>query len=358
MRVAFFCPTVSGNGGVESATRNLMAGFEALGDEVKLFVFGGSYDEHWLHGCAHTVIGSAKDSRLLRLVKYALGAVRAARQWAPDVVICSDATTIEMARLGRRLGGCRRMKIASWIHYPLNQVRMKEKLHTADLHLAISGDIAEDLKTYLPQHRDRVFTIYNAVDVEQNPIVPRAHTARFLYVGRLTYDDQKRVNDLLLAAAGLRGEWRLTIAGAPAKSREEDGPRLQALATELGLDDRVEWLGWQRDAWTAAGPTTALVMPSDREGFPMVLIEATSRGIVCVSSDCKSGPSEIIEEGVNGWLYPVADVPQLTSRLQALVDAPLALAPQEQVRATAMRFGRKATAERARSGIQVVIGQP
>lgn len=355
MRVAFFCPTVSGTGGIESATRNLMAGFEALGDDVRLFVFGGTYDAHWLEGCPHTVIGSPHDARLLRLTKYALGAVRAFWQWSPDVVLCLDGTMIEMARLGRRLSGRSGVKIASWVHFPLQEVRLKEKLQFADLHLAISLGIAEDLKVYLPEHRERVFTIYNGVDVEAYAMVPRPKTASLLYVGRLNFDDHKRTNDLLLAVAGLRGEWRLKVVGAPAKNLEQDGVRLRALASELGLDDRVEWLGWQRDPWTAAGETTALVMPSAREAFGMVLIEAASRGIVCVSSDCKSGPAEIVVEGISGWLYPVADIPRLTARLQALVNAPLALAPQEAIREIAMRFSCKATAERARVGIQAAM---
>ena len=139
---------------------------------------------------------------------------------------------------------------------------------------------------------------------------------------------------------------------------ESHGERLHALAAELGIESRVEWLGWQRNAWKAAGATTALVMPSDREGFPMVLVEALAHGIVCVSSDCDSGPSEIIEPGRNGWLYPVADVPALTARLQALVDAPEELPEQASVRATALRFSAPAIAQRARDAILAVRRKP
>ncbi len=356
MRVAFFCPTVSGTGGVESATKNLMAGFRELGDQTRLFLFGGSYDKGWLQTIDHATFSSPDDARLLRMAKYAAGAVRAVAGWRPDAILCSDVTTIQMARLGRRLAVRPGVTIASWIHYPLSVVRFKEKLHTADLHLAISRQIADDLQAYLPEQRNRVFLTLNAVDTEAAFPVPRAQTASFLYVGRLTYDDQKRVNDLLLAVSRLNGPWSLKIIGTAAKGAESHGERLRALATELRLDDRVEWLGWQANAWSVAGPTTALVMPSGHEGFPMVLIEANAHGIFCISSDCKSGPSEIIEDGTNGRLFPVADIDALTRHLQALVDAPEALPSQADLAATAQRYSARAIAQRARDGILAVRG--
>lgn len=355
MRVAFFCPTVSGTGGIESATKNLMAGFNALGDETHLFLFGGTYNDGWLNGVAYTSFASPADPRLVRMAKYAVGTVRAVAGWKPDAIICSDVTTLEMARLGRFAAGKPKLPIASWIHYPLKEVRLKEKLHKADLHLAISGQIAEDLAEYLPEQRERVFTIYNAVDIESASLVPRARSASFLYVGRLTFDDQKRVNDLLVAVSRLHGNWKLKLIGVPSKGDENYGERLHALANELGIEERLEWMGWQKNAWSVAGETTALVMPSSREGFPMVLIEATAHGIFCISSDCKSGPSEIIEPGVNGWLYPVADVAQLAARLQSLVDAPEDLPSQDVVRATAVRYSLPTIAQRARDGLLKTI---
>ena len=354
MRIAFFCPTVSGIGGVETATRNLMTGFDELGDQTRLFLFGGSYDLGWVSDLDYTAIGTPRDHRLVRMAKYALGAIQAVAGWRPDAIICSDATTIEMARLGRAVSRLR-VPIASWIHFPLNIIRMKEKLPLADLHLAISDEGADDLRAFMPTQRERVYTIYNAIDTRAAFPIPRPKIASFLYVGRLTFDGQKRVNDLLQAVARLKGEWRLKLIGAPAKNHEEDGERLHQLAAELGITHRLEWLGWQKNAWAVAGETTALVMPSAHEGFGMVLVEAAAHGIVCVSSDCKSGPAEIIRPGENGWLYPVANVDKLTEHLQRLVDDPESLPPYQTVHATAMRYAAPAIAARARSGLLQVI---
>ena len=354
MRIAFFSPTLSGTGGIEAAIKNLMHGFDTLGDETHLFLLGGSYSEDWLRGLKYTRIGSPKDARPGRLAKYAVGSVRAVAGWRPDAIVCADATTIQMARVGRLFAGRGTVPIASWVHFPLKTLRLKEMLHKADFHLAISGQIAEDLRAYLPAQRDRVFTIYNAVQVSADVgLAPRPAAGAppvFLYAGRLNYDDHKRTNDILRAAAKLRGEWRLKIIGAAPEGAPEHAERLRALAGELGIEDRIEWMGWQSDPWTAAGEVTALVLSSEREGFPMVLLEAVSRGIAAVTSDC-TGTLEIMVEGENGWLYPVGDVDALARRLQQIVDEPGMLPEQERVRATALRFSAEAVAGRAREAV-------
>ncbi len=328
-----------------------MTGFNALGDETHLFLFGGSYDHVWLEGVPCTYFGSPQDSRLSRFIQYAYGPAQALNSWKPDAVICSDVTSLRMASFGRKLLRRRGLPLASWIHFPLKQLRMKEKLTEADLHLAISGTIAEDLGAFLPAHKDRISTIFNAVDVDGSALMTRPETAEFLYVGRLTWNDHKRVNDLLTAASRLKGEWRLKLVGAAPDARPEYEPQLKEYAAKLGLNDRVSWMGWQEDAWAAAGSASALVMPSDREGFPMVLLEALARGVPCISSDCKSGPSEIIQEGRNGWLFPVGDVDRLTILMQAVVDQPGALPSRESVRETAYRYACPGIARKAKDAI-------
>jgi UDP-D-galactose:(glucosyl)LPS alpha-1,6-D-galactosyltransferase len=356
MKIAIFCPTVSGRGGMESAIRNLMAGFAALGDDCRLFLLGGSLDMGWLKGVAHTAISSPQEPKLLRLAKYAIQPALELRRWKPDALIAADVTTIRMAAFARRLAGLRKMPIASWVHFPVAKLRMKEHLREADCHLAISDDIADDIRAFLPQSKDRVFTIYNGIEIDSVPMMPRAQSPTFLYVGRLNYDAQKRVNDILQALAQLKGEFRAKIVGEAPKLRPDDKSRLLALADELGLKDRVEWMGWQGEPWQAAGSASALVLSSAHEGFPMILLEAISRGIPAISSDCKSGPAEIIEEGKNGWLYPVGDVDRLAALLQQIIDHLELLPGPETVRETAYRFSAEAIAARARQALQAAIG--
>lgn len=336
---------------METAVRTLMSGFESIGDECRLFLLGGSFDSGWLRDIPHVIIGTREDPRLVRFVKYAVQPARELLRWRPDAVIAADVTTIQMARLARALTGNWKMPIASWIHFTLSALRMKENIGVADCHLAISSAIAEDIKAQLPKASNRVFTVFNGIETGRRAFLPRATTPTFLYVGRITYDDTKRVNDMLHALARLRGTFKVKIIGEPPKSRPTDKARLQALSAELGLADKVEWLGWRSDPFTAAGEASALVMTSAQEAFGMVLLEAIDCGLPCLSTNCRSGAPDIIQPGKNGWLFPVGDVARLSDHMQRIMDEPGYLPSPRTVQDTVHKFSAKAVAERVREAL-------
>lgn len=124
--------------------------------------------------------------------------------------------------------------------------------------------------------------------------------------------------DLLEAFAGLsHTDWTLTLAG--------DGEMrglLQARAQALGIADRVRFLGTVTDLAPLLAAAGVFAFPSYWEGFPNALAEAMLAGIPCVSYDCPTGPSELIEDGVNGVLVPVGNVTKFTEALKRLVESP------------------------------------
>ena len=61
---------------------------------------------------------------------------------------------------------------------------------------------------------------------------------------------------------------------------------------------------------------------SNFEGFPNALIEAMAYGLPCVSTNCPSGPSEVISDGTNGFLIPVSNKNELKDRLEILMTQP------------------------------------
>jgi UDP-D-galactose:(glucosyl)LPS alpha-1,6-D-galactosyltransferase len=251
-----------------------------------------------------------------------------------------------MARFGRRFSLAKRCLIASWIHFPLNEVRLKNRLHHADIHLAISSQIAADLAAYV-ESSDTVTTIYNALGITPAFTIKRPAEAVFLYAGRLSFNDHKRVNDILLAVSQLHGSWILRIVGDPIKNDVDHLSLLKDLASNLGIQDRVEWLGWQASPWQAAGDVTVLVSSSAREAFGMTILEGCSHGVPCISSDC-AGPRDIIVPGVNGWLYPIEDVAGLAQRLQQVIDKSIELPLQQDVIASVERFSATSVASRAK----------
>src|SRR5690606_35422149 len=144
----------------------------------------------------------------------------------------------------------------------------------------------------------------------------------------MKFEGQKRIKDLLDALSQVTGEWRLHVVGDGS-----DMERCQAYGRELGIDDRIVWHGWQADPWQYVreriGAVSALLLTSAFEGFGMSLVEAMSYGIYCISSDCPSGPADIVREGVNGKLYALLDVQELRVQAQQVIGEGLSVDQQQ-----------------------------
>jgi glycosyltransferase involved in cell wall biosynthesis len=137
-------------------------------------------------------------------------------------------------------------------------------------------------------------------------------------VGRL--DEGKGHDRMVRAYAGVAArhpDWQLHIYGAgPAR------PALQALVTELGLEEQVRLLGYARDVRAALAQASIFALTSHAEGFSMVLTEAMSVGVPPVAMDCPRGPREIIRDGANGRLVPDGDGPGFSDALMSLIEDP------------------------------------
>jgi len=157
------------------------------------------------------------------------------------------------------------------------------------------------------------------IDANEFAPVPRrggSPTFNILCVGRLA--PEKGQGLLLEAIASLRAQGHsvhLRLVG--------DGPDrawLERRAAELGVASSVEFAGWvEQDRLMALYADTDLfVLPSLAEGIPMVLMEAMAMQIPCVAP-CITGIPELIEHGVDGMLFSVADVEDLIAQIRGLL---------------------------------------
>jgi glycosyltransferase involved in cell wall biosynthesis len=143
-------------------------------------------------------------------------------------------------------------------------------------------------------------------------------------VGRLTR--QKDFLTLVRAFAQLRQERRarLIILG-----EGEDRPALERLVAELGVQEDVALPGFRDNAPAYMAQSALFVLSSAWEGLPTVLIEALAVGTAVVSTDCPSGPREILQEGRLGAVVPVGDAPALARAMARALDCPERRIPPE-----------------------------
>ncbi|MBQ7680484.1 MAG: glycosyltransferase [Butyrivibrio sp.] len=171
----------------------------------------------------------------------------------------------------------------------------------------------EAKEAFSPAVRKRVVILPNALRpafLARKVCAESERVPLIVSVGRL---DANKNHALLLrafAAAGSRctdqetsplRNYRILICG-----EGEERAKLEALARELGIADRVELPGNVPDVAERIGRARIFVLCSYQEGMPNALLEAMSLGLACISTDCPcGGPRTLIRERENGLLIPM-----------------------------------------------------
>ena len=274
------------------------------------------------------------NARRLRSAWFCLA--RYLRRKQPDILLstCSGANVI--ASWAHMLSGLRgRLVLSERSYFSAARKRLpwwfpiatlKALLYRrADAVIAVSKGVAGDLITTLRLSPGAVRVVYNPIDevieglANQEIRHPWLSDGRpvVLAVGRLV--EAKDYPVLLQAIARLRKvrALRLMILG--------DGPLrddLLRLRNRLGLEQDVVLPGYVRNPFAYMSKCDVFVLSSQYEGLPNVLLEAMTCGAAVVSTDCPSGPSEIIVPGENGLLVPVGDVRRMAEAIELLLANP------------------------------------
>lgn len=139
--------------------------------------------------------------------------------------------------------------------------------------------------------------------------------------------------DLLIKAwakiAPAHPEWKLQFVG------NIDDNKIGNMTKAFGIEKNVEFLGWTDNIDKILRTKSIYVLSSRREGFPCSLLEAMSQGCACVAFNCKTGPNEIISDGISGLLVRNGDIDHLATKLEQLLN-------DEQMR---LLFSKNATEE-------------
>jgi glycosyltransferase involved in cell wall biosynthesis len=188
---------------------------------------------------------------------------------------------------------------------------------------ALNRHMAEEAAALFHGQLRNLFVLPNAIDIErirENAAQRGAAPCDGPYVVSVARLDeiQKDHRTLLNAYAQLVRERNveedLVIVGDGGSRRE-----LEALTTDLGLGARVHFTGYRNNPHALVAGARALVLSSRYEGMPMVLLEALALGKPVISTDCPTGPREILDDGRYGLLVPVGDVNDMAGALAKLL---------------------------------------
>jgi glycosyltransferase involved in cell wall biosynthesis len=191
----------------------------------------------------------------------------------------------------------------------------------ADAIVAVAEGVADELTEHTGLRRDQIVTIHNAVvnqailakakEPVPHPWFAGGGPPVILGVGRLT--DQKDFPTLIRAFAIVRTrrEARLVIVG---EGRPEARDHLQQLAADLACASDLSLPGFTYNPFCYMAAASVFVLSSLREGLPGMLIQALACGVPVVSTDCPSGPREILEGGTYGRWWHSGTTPRWPKR--------------------------------------------
>jgi glycosyltransferase involved in cell wall biosynthesis len=210
---------------------------------------------------------------------------------------------------------------------------LKRAYLMADAIIAVSNGVADDLAATTGIPRDRITTVYNpVVDLEliakarqplEHPWFAPHEPPVILGVGRL--HPQKDFATLIRAFARVRASRpaRLVILGAESSGDSAYIAELRALPARLGVAHDVGLPGFAPNPIAFMSRAATLVLSSLHEGLGNVLIEALACGTPVVSTDCPSGPREILDHGRFGPLVPIGDDDAMAAAIQTALDDPV-----------------------------------
>src|SRR3990170_7337277 len=322
-RVLLFIPTLAG-GGAERVAVNLIRATPSLDWHVAVWRGGGVFEEDLPAGVFRHVLGGKR----LRHVAPRFG--RLVMDVRPNVLLTSQWEAGVLASLVVPM----RLPWIAWEHSCDVPSRPRVLMRYTSLAynrrafrvVCVSDQLRKQLiDVGIKPHK--VECIYNPLTGPwfEREYPPPLHPwfakhEVLVSVGNLFPD--KGYDILLQAMATLlprRSSTRLLVLG--------EGPlraELTDLSVRLGLTGFVDFVGYQRNPFPYMAASAALVMASRVEGLPTVIIEALACGAPVISTDCPSGPREILQDGTSGLLVPPDDPTALAGAiLQVLGDAEL-----------------------------------
>lgn len=213
--------------------------------------------------------------------------------------------------------------VIGWFHGSINYFNKSMRINRLSYltkFVCLSDSFVDDFKLLYPEVADKIIRVYNPIDIEKirNSIKDSEtfHGKYFSVVSRQDID-----KDLETVIHAFNKFWlkenepnvKLVLVGTGTKTNT-----LKQLVAKQESAEHIIFTGSKTNPFGYMNGSMAHILSSYNEGLPTVLIEAQTLGVLNISSNCKSGPKEILLDGAGGLLFESGDVNQLAQHMSAV----------------------------------------
>jgi len=324
-RIGLLLTSLNG-AGTEKTILTLSKALVDLGHDVDLFVIRGKGDYEEPKGVNCIYLNSSSNYEARRKIKKEVFKYRNLY----DLFLTSNAKYYDSIPVENKICSVH-ITPTAWIKHPKSKfwstarkkMNLKRKFANKKV-IALSQGIKDDLVNNLSCDDSSVMVIPNPFEFEKIRL-------RSLEAGKILDNDsgyivyvaslikRKRHLDLIYSFSNIRNKnIKLVLVG---KGEEERSIRDAAIS--LGIEDRVVFWGWDENPYRLLKNARLSVLTSEAEGLPRVLVESLAIGTAVVSTDCPSGPREVLTGVFSDYLVPVGNRAELTRAIdQALENYP------------------------------------
>jgi len=322
IKILFVCGNLA-NGGAQRVISVLAGGLNKLGYNISIIVFCRTASEYKvnkgveIYSLASSQIeyDSMTSLHRLRLLRKVI------RKINPDISIgfIQGGYALYLASLGLDF-----IKISSFRNNPdiiLAQKGIRgiilKRWYKRSTAIVVQNKMQRKMLPF--KMRKKTYVIPNPVFTEEGVTIEHDYDRRvekIVMIGRL--EKQKNYDMALKAMNIIRKKYQtlcLNIYGE-GTLREEIEHKIKY----YDLEKTVQLRGWTERVYTVFADSDMYILTSDYEGMPNALMEAMAAGLPCISTNCKTGPTDIIEDEKTGYLIGVNDEEKLIDRICSIVE--------------------------------------
>ncbi len=336
LKVGFLIPDLS-NGGAEKAMFNVASYFYQQGIQLQI-IAGNTSGANLARLPENVPVFSLDNAAPLdspSFFKNVKGIMKYARAQKPDVLIC-NSDYLNIAVVTARFFVKTKFKIIIAQQYHVGEfiktLPLKNRLflkfiqygiaRKADVIVGSSKGVAENYAAlyHIKYPSAKIQAVYNPIYEEAIPALAAAVVTdtvfatgciKLINVGRLL--EQKDQVTLIKAFALFLKKERVAHLYIVGVGKEQAA--LEQLAHSLQVNEKISFLGYKENPFAYVAKCDLFVLSSRYEGFGNVVVEALATGVNVVSTDCPSGPAEILNNGEFGFLCPPCDPEALSETM-------------------------------------------